>query len=96
MMAAYRLAPSAERDVEEIGFYVALDNYDGALRLVNRFFETFALLADFPDMGRRRDEFPGVRSFAVKPYVIFYRQTQDAVEIVRVLHGSRDIPSLFE
>ena len=95
-MPAYRLAPLAQHDVEEIAFYVALDNYDSAYRLVDRFFETFALLAEFPDMGRKRDEFPGLRSFAVKPYVVFYRHRQDCIEIARVLHGSRDISSLLE
>ena len=94
-MWGYRLASLAQHDIEDIGFYVALDDHEAARRLIDRFFETFATLADFPDMGRKRDEFPELRSFALKPYVIFYRQVQNGIEIARVLHGSRDVYSLF-
>lgn len=47
-------------------------------------------------MGRLRDELTeGLRSFPVGRYVIFYRIVQDGVEIVRVLHGARDLDSIF-
>jgi plasmid stabilization system protein ParE len=29
-------------------------------------------------------------------YVIFYRSATDAIEVVRVLHGARDIENIFE
>ena len=28
-------------------------------------------------------------------YLIFYRSTPEGLEIVRVVHGARDLPSLF-
>jgi toxin ParE1/3/4 len=37
----------------------------------------------------------GLRSVAVEPHVIFYRVTRSAVEIVRVLHGRRDVEAVF-
>src|SRR5262249_53398917 len=44
----------------------------------------------WPYSGRKRDDLlPGVRSVPVHPYVVFYRIRDDAVEIVRVLHGRR-------
>jgi toxin ParE1/3/4 len=47
-------------------------------------------------MGRVRDELlPGLRSFAMPPYVIFYEVIDDGVAIVRVLHGARDADSQF-
>ncbi|HUT24093.1 MAG TPA: type II toxin-antitoxin system RelE/ParE family toxin [Sumerlaeia bacterium] len=91
-----RLAPLAQNDLEEIGLYVAMDDYDASLRLVERFFRAFDLLADSPKMGRNRPELGGVRSFPFRPYVIFYREAHEGVEIARVLHGARDIPSLLE
>jgi len=36
-----------------------------------------------------------LRSFPVGQYVIFYRVAVDAVEIVTVIHGARDLDSLF-
>jgi len=47
--------------------------------------------------ARRREELaPGVQSFPFGRYVIFYHALGDAIEIVRVLHGARDIESIFE
>jgi toxin ParE1/3/4 len=37
----------------------------------------------------------GLRSFPVGDYLVFYREADQGIEIVRVLHGSRDIAALF-
>jgi toxin ParE1/3/4 len=48
-------------------------------------------------MGReRKDLAPGLRSFPVTKYLIFYYCTEDIIEIVRVIHGARDIEAFFE
>ncbi|WP_373530241.1 type II toxin-antitoxin system RelE/ParE family toxin [Nostoc sp.] len=48
-----------------------------------------------PKMGRERiDISPLVRSFAVSNYLIFYRLIEEGIEIVRVIHGARNIPNL--
>jgi toxin ParE1/3/4 len=48
-------------------------------------------------MGRERiDIAPLVRSFPVNNYLIFYRLIEEGIEIVRVIHGARNIPNLFE
>jgi toxin ParE1/3/4 len=50
-----------------------------------------------PELGRKRDELsPRLRSFPVKNYIIFYRRMASGVEIARILHGARDLPTLFE
>jgi toxin ParE1/3/4 len=55
------------------------------------------VLANQSGSGRRREELaPGILSFPFGRYTIFYRASQDAIEIVRVLHGARDIQSIFE
>jgi toxin ParE1/3/4 len=49
-----------------------------------------------PEMGRKREKlFPGLRSFPVGRYIIFYRIRPDQIEIVRVLSSYRDIDALF-
>ncbi|BAY02384.1 plasmid stabilization system protein [Anabaena cylindrica PCC 7122] len=54
------------------------------------------MLAQFPGMGRSRDDLlPELRSFPIKPYIIFYTPIDDGIEIIRVLHQSRDVNSLF-
>ncbi|BAZ15757.1 plasmid stabilization system protein [Calothrix sp. NIES-4071] len=49
------------------------------------------MLAQFPDMGKKQDALlQGLRSFPVKPYIVFYVQIEDGIEILRILHQSRD------
>ena len=46
---------------------------------------------------RSRDELaPGVRSLAFGRYVVFFEPLQDGIDVVRVLHGTRDIDANFE
>lgn len=37
----------------------------------------------------------GVRVFAWRDYLICYRNEPDAIAILRVVHGSRDLAALF-
>ena len=53
-------------------------------------------IVETPNLGGKRPELSaGLRSIPVGQYVIFYRVLADAVEIVNVIHGARDIDSLF-
>lgn len=48
-------------------------------------------------MGRSREDiYPNVRSNPAGRDVIFYIPIDDSIEVVRVLHGSRDIEAIFE
>jgi toxin ParE1/3/4 len=87
----YRLSPLAERDIDEIWFYVSEDaSPTTADRLIEDIIDRLDLLAEQPRMGRARPEFgPGVRSFVVENYVIYYCQEGDVL-IARILHGRRD------
>ena len=96
-MSQYRVSDAARADLEEIWIFIARDNPDAADRYVRAVVSTFPKLASMPYLGRQRKELlPAVRSFPVGNYVIFYRPIDDGVEIVRILHGARDLPPLFE
>jgi toxin ParE1/3/4 len=57
----------------------------------------FDLLAEEPGIAReRRDIHPPVRIHPYKSHLIFFRATDDHVEVVRVLHGRSDWRVLFE
>jgi toxin ParE1/3/4 len=89
-------APAAEADLETIYDYIATDNAAAAAKLVARLEELATRLAETPGMGRARAELlPKLRSFPFGNYVLFYRPTEDGIEIVRVLHGGRDVPIIF-
>ena len=91
-MARLRFTESAERDLVEIGNFIARDNPAIATRFIERIEGHCQTLASHPLMGRARDELlPGLRSLPSGRYVIFYRALDDGAEIVRVLHGARDL-----
>jgi len=96
-MKNYRLSEAASSDLDEIWFFIALDDSHTADRFIKKLILCFPMLASMPEMGRERPELSSkLRSFAFAPYVIFYRFFDDGIEIVRVLHGARDLPPLFE
>jgi hypothetical protein len=66
--------------------------------MLQGFSEAFRKLADMPGMGHLREELTDepFRFWAVGSYLIIYRPDTDPVEILRVLHGSRDIAGLLD
>ena len=83
--------------MEEIWAYLAKQDEILADRQIAKILNRFPMLAQFPNMGKQRNDLAfGVRSFPVKPYIIFYRNSPDQLEIIRVLHQSRDIKHQFE
>ena len=88
--------PEAENDLEEIWWFIAQDSPHNADRFLDRIQERCLALAGFPKMGVSREELkPDLRSQPVGNYLIFYFPLEDGIDIVRVLHGSRDIERLF-
>lgn len=84
--------PEVERDLEEIWWYIAQDSPLSADRLLDRIQENCLTLANFPLMGANRNELlEGLCSLPVVSYLVFYFPLEDGIDIIRVLHGSRDI-----
>jgi toxin ParE1/3/4 len=94
-----RIAPQAEADLDSIWLYVATESasVEIADRLIDSLTSRFLLLARHPYVGRSREhEFgPGMRSLAVSEYVIVYTIEAEALAILRVVHGRRDLDSIF-
>jgi toxin ParE1/3/4 len=87
--------PLAEADIFEVWDYIADDSIDAADRWVDQLDEKFQLIVTQPMMGRARDELePGLRSFPFGRYVIFYMPKGNGIDVVRVLHGARDIDAV--
>jgi len=91
-MARMLKRPKAEHDLEEIWWYIAQNNPANADKFLDRIQKTCQTLAEFPQMGTNRDSLmAGLRSHTVGHYLIFYFPLADGIDIVRVLHGARDI-----
>jgi len=96
-MSRYALTPEASQDLDEIADFIARQNPRTARRTVDAIEDKCRLLATLPLMGASCEDLaPGLRRFPVGKYVSFYRPLTDGIEVVRVVHGARDIPSLFQ
>ena len=92
-----RRLPSASRDLDQIWLHIAADDAGAATALVERIAAAVARLADFPLSGPARPEIaPGARSLTVGNYLILYRVAEDSVDVVRVIHGAREITRLLD
>lgn len=95
-MPAVIRTPRARRDLAEIWEFTAPRNPWAADELLRTIQVKAELLARSPHLGRHRDELaPGLRSFPVGRYILFYRQTEGGIEVIRVLHGARDLDDLL-
>jgi toxin ParE1/3/4 len=82
----------AEEDLIEIWSYVATFSESAADRLLDRFQRHWELLATQPYSGAAREDIaPGLRHVVVGEYLTLYRVTEEAVVIVRVIHGRRNL-----
>lgn len=87
--------PAARQDLAEIWDFIAQDDPKRATKFLRELEATFVTLAEIPLMGRTRLELgEDVRSLAQSNYIIYYIPWADGIDILRVLHGSRDITRL--
>jgi toxin ParE1/3/4 len=97
---AHRIAPTAEAQLDEIWYYVAIQSGSAEIadRLIDSITDRFLMISRYPQIGRSRDHDlrPGLRSFVVGEYVILYRIEDKDVLILYVMRGSRDIESLLQ
>lgn len=95
-MATVTRRPEAEADVIDIWGFIAEDSRAQADRWVDLPDERLPLWATQPMIVRARDElFPAVRRMAIGRYVVFFAPIDNGIDVVRVLHGSRDIDTAF-
>ncbi len=92
-MAGLRLTRAAREDLKAIGRYTqgawGRPQRDAYL---SQFDRRFRSLAQFPTLGRSCDDIrPGYRKYAEGAHVIFYREVDGGIEIVRILHGRLDL-----
>ncbi|TIS96191.1 type II toxin-antitoxin system RelE/ParE family toxin [Mesorhizobium sp.] len=83
---------NAEEDLIATWLHIARDDEAAADRLLDRIEARWQQLATYPFSGAPREDIaPGIRHLVVGEYLILYRVGEDAVEILRVLHGRRNI-----
>jgi toxin ParE1/3/4 len=99
----YVVRPKADQDLEDQAYYYATA---ASPEIGHRFLvaahDTFALLATQPNMGwharLRHTDLEGLRLFPVTDFeriLLLYLPLLDGVEILRVVHGSRNLQALL-
>lgn len=95
--------PRVRRDLKDHFLFIGKDSLRTAQRFLRAAEKAFLRLARMPGLGSpwetQNPEFIGLRVWPIarfRNYLIFYRSTEQGIEIIRVLHASRDLESAFE
>lgn len=95
--------PQVIKDLIELATYLSEDNLDVSERFLFAAEKTFQKLSQFPQRGKLSNlthpQLRDVRQQAIegfRKHIIFYRLTDSEVEIVRVIHGTRDIEAILK
>ena len=96
-MISYELSARARLDLQLLWNYIAEDSVDAAERFTNDVDQAFELLARQPGLGHTRADLPNARYrvWPVHPYLIIYFADAKPLKIHRIVHGARDLKSLF-
>ena len=101
-MSIKRIArrPRAHRDIDEaVGHYMKEAGERVALGFIDALEQAFDHVSRHPASGSPRYAYeldvPGLRSWPLKrfPYIVFFVEREDHVDVWRVLHTGRDIPA---
>lgn len=102
-MTTLHIRPRAVADLDEHEDYLAAESLEEALRFSASAQDTFKTLARQPQMGWHRTfrhpKLSGIRVWRVKGFaqhLIFYYPLEEGADIIRVLHGRRDLEAILE
>ncbi len=94
-MKRLTLAPAARDDLVTIGLYIADDSPARAESFIAELEAKARHLAEWPGSYPPRDDIsPGLRAAVHGRYLLVYRDLEDEVRIVRIVHGARDLPRM--
>ena len=95
--------PQVIHDLIDLATYIANNNMDVSDKFLAAAEETFKQLAKTPEIVRVREfdnhNLADIRQQTIKGfrnYLVFYQTRDTDVEILRVLHGRRDIDAIFD
>jgi toxin ParE1/3/4 len=94
-MPTFRLAVKAISDLKSIALYTQ-DKWGREQRnkYLRELDECFRMLTMDPKLGRSCDEIlPGYRKYHLNRHLVFYRESEEGILIIRILHDRMDIES---
>ena len=101
-MARLIIRGEADADIDDIAQFIARDNLEAGRRFYDAVLHDFQLLAAMPRMGAKRHahdpKLKNLRSWPVggyRNYLIFYLAMEDGIDVLRILHGARDVDRII-
>ena len=91
-MTSYRFTPAARRDLSSIWDFTA-ETWDlqQAESYVTEIRAAIERVATSPGRGRACDDIrQGYRRYAIGSHLVFYRESGDGVDVIRILHQRMD------
>lgn len=98
-MAKVIKTPEAKEDIYEIWHYIAVENHnpENGEKYIDALDDTLFFLAQNPGIGIAKSKYlKGLKQYVFGNYLIFYFPIESGIEVVRVIHGMRDIEQQFE
>jgi toxin ParE1/3/4 len=96
-MTPVRFTPEARADLREIALRIADRNPVRALTYVDEIEARANRIGEFPHAGPPRAQWgEGIRIAVHGKYLIVYRVRDETVQVLRIVHGARDLDTLFE
>lgn len=95
-MARFRLTEPAEQDLLSLAAFISGEDDSAAERVVDAIESALRGLAEMPRKGHLRPDLtedPSLRFWSVYSWFIVYRPRSKPLEVVRILHASRDVES---
>jgi len=91
------IAAEARDDLTNIWSEIARNrDANSADRTNAKILEKCRAHARFPETGRLREDLGReLRSFPVPPYVVFFRPVEGSIEVLRIIHGRRDVDRIM-
>jgi toxin ParE1/3/4 len=93
----------ASRDINEvIEHYLSQESEEAAIGFIDSLEQAYAQISRHPRNGSphyaHELNLPGLRSWSLKryPYLVFYVERSQHIDVWRVLHGQRDIPTWMQ
>jgi toxin ParE1/3/4 len=92
------LSPDARRDLREILRFSRRQWGDAQRdRYAQQFNDTLERLAQFSELGERRDDLSvGIRSLPIGHHILFYEVDDRAIKVHRLVHVKMDVTGLFD
>jgi toxin ParE1/3/4 len=99
-MKPIRIRPRADAEIDELADYIAIDSLDAAIRFLDAVQQAFGRISEQPGIGSKGyshlPQLGGLRVWPISGFdrhLIFYVERAEYIDVLRVLHGARDIPA---